>query len=151
KLTHGITPSLTGCDSLGSTRPATSDMYQGEPAHKRAPLGTSYRQGGIMALLSFLGAIQEVTGSCYLIETHAGARVLLDCGMHQGQRKNEDKNSAPFPFDPSSLDAVVLSHAHIDHSGLLPRLVSQGYRGHIHCTDATAELLELMLLDSANI
>ncbi len=104
-----------------------------------------------MALLSFLGAIQEVTGSCYLIETHAGARVLLDCGMHQGQRKNEDKNSAPFPFDPSRLDAVVLSHAHIDHSGLLPRLVSEGYRGRIHCTDATAELLELMLLDSAQI
>jgi len=104
-----------------------------------------------MALLSFLGAIQEVTGSCYLIETHAGTRVLLDCGMHQGQRKNEDKNSAPFPFDPSSLDAVVLSHAHIDHSGLLPRLVSEGYRGRIHCTDATAELLELMLLDSAQI
>ncbi|NHC11250.1 MULTISPECIES: MBL fold metallo-hydrolase RNA specificity domain-containing protein [Stutzerimonas stutzeri group] len=104
-----------------------------------------------MALLSFLGAIQEVTGSCYLIETHAGTRVLLDCGMHQGQRKNEDKNNAPFPFEPGSLDAVVLSHAHIDHSGLLPRLVSEGYRGRIHCTDATAELLELMLLDSAQI
>ena len=104
-----------------------------------------------MALLSFLGAIQQVTGSCYLIETHDGARVLLECGMHQGRREEESDNRAAFAFDPKSLDAVVLSHAHIDHSGLLPRLVALGYRGPVHCTEATAELLELMLLDSAQI
>ena len=72
-----------------------------------------------MALLSFLGAIQQVTGSCYLIETHDGARVLLECGMHQGRREEESDNRGAFAFDPKSLDAVVLSHAHIDHSGLL--------------------------------
>ncbi|MCQ4296500.1 MBL fold metallo-hydrolase [Pseudomonas stutzeri] len=104
-----------------------------------------------MALLSFLGAIQQVTGSCYLIETHDGARVLLECGMHQGRREEDGGNRGTFAFDPKTLDAVVLSHAHIDHSGLLPRLVAQGYRGPVHCTDATAELLELMLLDSAQI
>ncbi len=106
-----------------------------------------------MALLSFLGAIQEVTGSCYLIETHAGAKVLLECGMHQGRRKDkgEDDNRKPFAFDPSGIDAVVLSHAHIDHSGLLPRLVAEGFRGRVHCTEATAELLELMLLDAAQL
>ncbi|MBE7373628.1 MBL fold metallo-hydrolase RNA specificity domain-containing protein [Pseudomonas lopnurensis] len=104
-----------------------------------------------MALLSFLGAIQQVTGSCYLIETHSGVRVLLECGMHQGRRQEESGNRASFAFDPKTLDAVVISHAHIDHSGLLPRLVALGYRGPVHCTDATAELLELMLLDSAQI
>ena len=104
-----------------------------------------------MALLSFLGAIQQVTGSCYLIETHDGARVLLECGMHQGRREEDSASRGTFAFDPKTLDAVVLSHAHIDHSGLLPRLVALGYRGPVHCTDATAELLELMLLDSAQI
>ncbi|MFG3450768.1 MBL fold metallo-hydrolase RNA specificity domain-containing protein [Stutzerimonas stutzeri] len=104
-----------------------------------------------MALLSFLGAIQQVTGSCYLIETHEGSRVLLDCGMHQGRRQEEDGNRAGFAFDPQSLDAVVLSHAHIDHSGLLPKLVASGFKGPIHATDSTCKLVELMLLDSASI
>lgn len=104
-----------------------------------------------MALLRFLGAIQQVTGSCYLIETHEGSRVLLDCGMHQGRRQEEDGNRAGFAFDPQSLDAVVLSHAHIDHSGLLPKLVASGFKGPIHATDSTCKLVELMLLDSASI
>ncbi len=104
-----------------------------------------------MALLSFLGAIQQVTGSCYLLETHGGVRVLLDCGMHQGRREDEDIDRARFSFDPTTLDAVVLSHAHIDHSGLLPKLVAAGFNGPIHATDATCKLVELMLLDSANI
>ncbi|TBU97970.1 MBL fold metallo-hydrolase [Stutzerimonas kirkiae] len=104
-----------------------------------------------MALLSFLGAIQQVTGSCYLIETHGGAKVLLECGMHQGRRQEEEGNRAPFAFDPGTLDAVVLSHAHIDHSGLLPKLVAAGYKGPVHLTEATGELLELMLLDAANL
>lgn len=102
-----------------------------------------------MALLTFIGAIQQVTGSCYLLESREGARVLLECGMHQGRREEENQNRSAFPFDPRSLDAVVLSHAHLDHSGLLPRLVAEGYRGLIHATDASCELLELMLKDSA--
>jgi len=81
-----------------------------------------------MALLSFFGAVQQVTGSCYLLETHDGVRVLLDCGIHQGRRKDEEGNRAAFPFDPQKLDAVVLSHAHIGHSGLLPKLVAEGFK-----------------------
>ena len=104
-----------------------------------------------MALLNFLGAIQQVTGSCYLIESRDGAKVLLECGMRQGRREEDDSNRAAFPFDPQSLDAVVVSHAHIDHTGLLPKLAASGYRGPIFATDATSELMELMLLDSAFI
>lgn len=110
-----------------------------------------------MALLTFIGAIQEVTGSCYLLETRDGIRVLLECGMRQGgsaskgTRDNEAANSAPFPFDPKALDAVVLSHAHLDHSGLLPRLVKEGYKGPIYATESCCDLLELMLKDSAHI
>ena len=104
-----------------------------------------------MALLTFLGATQQVTGSCYLIETRDGTKVLLECGMRQGRREDAEQNSAPFAFDPTSLNAVVISHAHIDHTGLLPRLVASGYRGPIFATDATCELMELMLLDSAHI
>lgn len=104
-----------------------------------------------MALLTFLGAIQQVTGSCYLLESREGSRVLLDCGMRQGRREEEQANEQPFPFDPASINAVVLSHAHLDHSGLLPRLVASGFRGPIFATHATSELIELMLLDSAHI
>ena len=104
-----------------------------------------------MALLTFLGAIQQVTGSCYLIESRDGARVLLECGMRQGRREEDEGNRGPFAFDPLSLDAVVISHAHLDHTGLLPRLAAAGYRGPIFATDACCELMELMLLDSAHI
>lgn len=104
-----------------------------------------------MALLTFLGAIQQVTGSCYLLESREGSRVLLECGMRQGRREEEQANEQPFPFDPASINAVVLSHAHLDHSGLLPRLVASGFRGPIFATHATCELIELMLLDSAHI
>jgi len=110
-----------------------------------------------MALLTFIGAAQEVTGSCYLLETRDGARVLLECGMRQGRsngkstRDNEAGNRTPFPFDPKSLNAVVISHAHIDHSGLLPRLAKEGYKGPIYATESCCEPLELMLMDSANI
>ena len=81
-----------------------------------------------MALLNFLGAIQQVTGSCYLIESRDGAKVLLECGMRQGRREEDEGNRGPFAFDPLSLDAVVVSHAHIDHTGLLPKLAAAGYR-----------------------
>jgi len=97
--------------------------------------------------LTFLGAAGEVTGSCHLVEA-GGARFLLDCGMFQGGR-DADRRNAGFEFDPRSIDFVLLSHAHIDHSGLLPRLVARGFRGAIYATPATAELLAVMLPDSA--
>ncbi len=104
-----------------------------------------------MALLNFFGAIQQVTGSCYLIETRDGTRVLLECGLRQGRREDEEGNRQPFPFDPTTLNAVVVSHAHLDHTGLLPRLAAAGYRGPVYATEASCELMELMLLDAAHI
>jgi len=110
-----------------------------------------------MALLTFLGAAQQVTGSCYLIETHDKKNILLECGMQQGNdNKNGDddngtSSNSSFRFNPEHIDAVVISHAHIDHSGMLPRLVAEGYRGPIYATEATSELLEIMLLDAAHI
>ncbi|WXL27224.1 MBL fold metallo-hydrolase [Ectopseudomonas mendocina] len=104
-----------------------------------------------MALLKFLGAIQQVTGSCYLLESHEGAKVLLDCGMMQGRKEEQEHNRSAFTFDVSSLDAVVISHAHIDHTGLLPKLTAAGYRGPIYATPPSCELMELMLHDSAHL
>jgi metallo-beta-lactamase family protein len=100
--------------------------------------------------ISFHGAAREVTGSCHLIETDKG-RILLDCGMIQGGPERHERNRRPFPFDPSELVAVVLSHAHIDHSGRLPLLVKSGFRGPILATEPTAELCRIMLTDSAHI
>lgn len=99
--------------------------------------------------LTFLGATQSVTGSSTLLET-GGARILVDCGYVQ-EWKLRSRNWEPFPFDAKELDAVVLTHAHLDHCGLLPRLVKAGFRGRIHCTAATAELTKIILLDSARI
>ncbi|MBV6415680.1 MAG: Ribonuclease [Steroidobacteraceae bacterium] len=100
--------------------------------------------------LSFLGAAREVTGSCFLVET-ADTRFLVDCGMVQGGRAATARNREPFAFDPASIDFVLLTHAHIDHSGLLPKLARAGFRGVIHATPATADLLGVMLPDSAHI
>ncbi|MCW5606129.1 MAG: MBL fold metallo-hydrolase [Burkholderiales bacterium] len=100
--------------------------------------------------LTFLGGAGEVTGSCYLVET-AETRFLVDCGMFQGGRDAERRNRARFAFDPRALDFVLLTHAHIDHSGLLPRLVAEGYGEPIHTTAATCDLLQVMLRDSAFI
>lgn len=104
-----------------------------------------------MATLTFLGAAQEVTGSCHLLESPAVGRVLLDCGMHQGGDAVERIQDEEFAFDPASIDAVLLSHAHLDHSGMLPRLFHEGFRGKVICTRATAELLEIMLHDSVGL
>ncbi len=98
--------------------------------------------------LTFLGAAGSVTGSCYLLET-GKARVLLECGQVQGTRREEARNREPLPLELDRLDAVVLSHAHIDHSGRLPLLHAQGYRGPIYTHDASRALCEIMLYDSA--
>jgi metallo-beta-lactamase family protein len=101
-----------------------------------------------MAKLTFLGATGGVTGSMYLLET-GQSRILLECGLIQGRYEEEQENEKPFPFDPASIDAVVLSHGHLDHSGRLPKLVNDGYNGPIYMTYPTTELLEIMLKDSA--
>ena len=99
--------------------------------------------------LRFLGAAQNVTGSRYLLETD-GAKVLVDCGLYQ-ERDLRERNWDPFPVPSDTIDAVLLTHAHLDHCGLLPKLVHEGFRGKIHCTAATAEIAEIVLLDSAHL
>jgi metallo-beta-lactamase family protein len=100
--------------------------------------------------ISFHGAAREVTGSCHLIETSAG-NILLDCGMIQGGRERHARNREPFPFALDDIKWVVLSHAHIDHSGRLPLLVERGYRGPVICTEATERLSKILLPDSGRI
>lgn len=100
--------------------------------------------------IHFFGADREVTGSRHLLEVN-GKKILLDCGMFQGRRREERDKNKNFGFDPKEIDAVILSHAHIDHSGNLPNLVKQGFKGHIYCTHPTVDLLAYMLRDSAYI
>ena len=103
-----------------------------------------------MASLTFLGAARTVTGSKYLLE-HNGKRVLVDCGLFQGLKDLRLRNWAEFPVPPKSLDAVVLTHAHLDHVGYLPKLVAAGYRGRVYCTAGTKDLCQLVLPDSGRI
>lgn len=100
--------------------------------------------------LTFHGATGEVTGSCFLLET-GRHRVLIECGMMQGGRNERSRNAAMFPFDVRKLDAVIVTHGHIDHIGRLPLLVKRGYQGPIHAQRATAELAKVMLEDSASL
>jgi metallo-beta-lactamase family protein len=100
--------------------------------------------------ITFYGAAQEVTGSMHLVEVN-GRRILLECGFYQGRRAETYARNLNFPFDPSTIDAVVLSHAHIDHAGNLPNLVKRGYKGMIWCTAATRNLSTIMLMDSGHI
>lgn len=101
-------------------------------------------------LLSFHGAAGTVTGSRHLLQV-GEERILVDCGIFQGPRALREMNWRPFPVPPGAIDSVVLTHAHLDHSGYLPGLVKEGFRGTIHCTNATRDLLPIMLLDSARI
>lgn len=100
--------------------------------------------------ISFLGAADAVTGSRHLVET-GGERILLDCGLFQGYKTLRERNWQAFPVPPSTLAAVVLSHAHLDHSGYLPALVKNGFKGRIYASPATRDLCEVMLLDSAHL
>lgn len=103
-----------------------------------------------MATLTFHGATRQVTGSCYLLET-AHSRVLIECGLFQGPPEVDRLNERPFPFTPRDIQAVVLSHAHLDHSGLLPRLKREGFKGKVYATTQALELLDIMLKDAAHI
>ncbi|NND66200.1 MAG: MBL fold metallo-hydrolase [Halioglobus sp.] len=104
-----------------------------------------------MATITFHGAAQEVTGSCYELESPGTGRILLDCGMHQGGDAVERIRDEKFEFDPASIAHVLLSHAHLDHCGLLPKLYREGFRGTVMCTQATVELLDVMLNDSVGL
>ena len=101
--------------------------------------------------LSFWGAARTVTGSKHLLELENGKRILMDCGLFQGRRSESNERNRNFGFDPTTIDAVLLSHAHIDHAGLLPRLYREGFRGKVFATHATYDLCGLMLHDSAHI
>lgn len=100
--------------------------------------------------IQFCGAAREVTGSCFLMSL-GQARFLVDCGLHQGGAEENADNFDAFPFDPAEIDFLILTHAHVDHSGLIPRLVKEGFQGPILATPATADLAAIMLLDSAHI
>ncbi len=100
--------------------------------------------------LHFYGAAREVTGTCYMLET-GSHKILIDCGIFQGSREDAPRNLLPFPFDPSELDAVILTHAHMDHIGRVPQLIRRGYRGPIFCTAPTADLAQLMWIDMVHL
>jgi metallo-beta-lactamase family protein len=100
--------------------------------------------------VEFFGAAAEVTGSCHIVHA-SGRKILLDCGLIQGSRKDEARNADPFPFDASKIDAVVLSHAHLDHCGRLPLLVKRGFRGPIFAHEASCELTAILLADAAHL
>jgi len=99
--------------------------------------------------ISFLGAAQNVTGSRHLIEIN-GTKILVDCGIYQ-ERDFRHRNWDPFPVPPKDIDAMLLTHAHLDHCGLVPKLVKEGFKGRIHCSEATAEISKIVMLDSAHI
>ena len=123
--------------------PDTIILYAREGKGLRLSLNVTFS-------LTFLGAAGTVTGSKHLLELD-GRRVLIDCGLFQGIKELRERNWAPLPIDPASIDVVVLTHAHLDHCGYLPRLVAGGYRGRIFCTPATKDLCSLVLPDAAHI
>ena len=124
-----------------------------DPSNARVQVtapGTDYATFAAPMNLTFLGAAGTVTGSRYLLET-GGSKVLVDCGLFQGLKQLRLRNWAPLPFSPADIEAVVLTHAHLDHSGYLPLLVKSGFRGPVYCTAATAELCGILLPDSGHL
>ncbi|HVQ55752.1 MAG TPA: MBL fold metallo-hydrolase, partial [Pyrinomonadaceae bacterium] len=103
-----------------------------------------------MAKITFYGGVGTVTGSKYLLE-HDGKRILVDCGLFQGLKTLRERNWQPPPFDPQSLDAVIITHAHIDHTGYLPRIVKLGFTGPVFASRPTNDLLKILLPDSARL
>ena len=103
-----------------------------------------------MAKISFYGGVGSVTGSKYLLESN-GKKILIDCGLFQGERELRERNWQDPPFDPKEIDAVIITHAHIDHTGYLPRLVKLGFSGKVYTSRATADLMKILLLDSARL
>src|SRR4051812_49165217 len=101
--------------------------------------------------ITFHGAARSVTGSKHLITLDSGKNILLDCGFFQGSGKNTDPLNRQFNFNPSEIDTLILSHTHIDHCGNIPNLVKKGFRGRIICTKGTADLVPIMLADTAHI
>jgi metallo-beta-lactamase family protein len=114
-------------------------MYMNDQPHNATRLG-----------VAFLGGTDTVTGSRYVVEA-GGARVMVDCGLFQGYKPLRLRNWLPFPVDPASIDAVVLTHAHLDHSGYLPRLIRLGFHGPVWCTPATRDLCGILLPDAAHL
>lgn len=104
-----------------------------------------------MSKISFLGAAREVTGSMFLVESSNGKKVLVDCGLHQGSKLDERRNYDSLPFDAKSIDLVVVTHAHLDHVGRLPKLVKDGFNGPVILTAPTADLMHLVLVDAQGI
>ena len=113
-------------------------------------MGSASHTGRTRPALTFLGAVDTVTGSRFLLET-AEMRILVDAGLYQGLAIHRRRNWEPFPVDPRTIDHVLLTHAHLDHSGYLPRLVKDGFRGQVVCTPETAELATIVLRDSAHL
>src|SRR3990172_11467880 len=103
-----------------------------------------------MATLSFWGGVGTVTGSKYLLE-HGNKKILVDCGMFQGLKELRERNWQEPPFDARSINALLITHAHIDHTGYLPRLVKHGFKGPIHCSRGTADLLKILLPDAGRL
>ena len=101
--------------------------------------------------ITFWGAAKQVTGSMHMVTLANGYNILVDCGMNYEQKRELNEDAFDFPFRPQDIDLVILTHAHIDHSGNLPALIDRGYQGKILCTNATAELTKFLLFDSANI
>lgn len=100
--------------------------------------------------IKFLGGARSVTGSKFLL-TVDHQKILIDCGLFQGHKSLRQRNWDSFPVDPATIDTIILTHAHIDHSGYLPRIIKEGFNGLIHCTKATASLLDIMLIDAAKL
>lgn len=143
--------------AIRQPRRKTADLTVSKVCLRERPVARSrrhnpgtFRGEGDAMQLQFCGANGEVTGSCHLLRVD-GQQILLDCGMIQGDEETERRNAEPFPFDAQRIDALVLSHAHIDHVGRVPLLIKRGFRGPIYAQAATADLTRIMLEDAASI